>query len=62
MNAIEPKMMEILQKMEMNNTPLEISLAGLDLKQAKCGIFSKWLGICTSLLSVDMSRMGLDDE
>ena len=48
--------------MESNTTPLEVSFAGMDLKQAKCGIFCKWLGVCTSLLSMDLSRMGLDDE
>ena len=40
---------------------MEVSLAGCEIAQ-KIPILSKHLGVCTSILSLDLSRSGIDDE
>ena len=53
--------MTTLEQMSMNETPMEVSLAGCEIAQ-KIPILSKHLGVCTSILSLDLSRSGIDDE
>ena len=53
--------MTTLEQMSMNETPMEVSLAGCEIAQ-NIPILSKHLGVCTSILSLDLSRSGIDDE
>ena len=48
--------------MQLNETPMEVSLAGVELNSQKVPILAKHLGICTSVLSLDLGRIGMDDE
>lgn len=59
---MDPKLLHNFELMSENETPLELSLQGLELGPVRCGILSKWIGVNQSLMALDLNRMGIDDE
>ena len=64
-NQMEPALLHLFEKMSYNNTPIDVSLQGVqadDLGQIRTGILAKWLSVNNSILLLDLNRMNIGDE
>ena len=58
-NQMDPGLLRVFEQMSMNQTPLDLSLQGVELGPIRTGILSKWVSVCNSLLTLDLNRMNI---
>ena len=61
MQQLSGKLLFVLEQMQENKTPLELSLSGIELGSARSLILAKNLRSNHSLISLDMCRLGITD-
>lgn len=62
MQQIEGGMLVLLEQMQMNKTPLEVTIQGLELGPFRCSMVARNLAVNNSLLAIDMARCGIEDN
>lgn len=61
MNKLEGRMLIMLKNLQINNTPKEYTLAGLNLGPARCRILASNVGFNTTLTALHLARKGILD-
>jgi Ran GTPase-activating protein (RanGAP) involved in mRNA processing and transport len=62
MTQLDGRLLVVLDQMQQNSTPLEITLQGVELGPFRTQMVAKNLAVNMSLLALDMSRCGLEDN
>ena len=61
MKQLDPHLLVILEQMLFDKTPLEVTLQGLKLGPIRSEMVARHLAKNTSLLAIDMTRLGIED-
>lgn len=62
MSKLEGSMLILLGQLRGNCTPFECSVSEMELGQARTRILAQWIAYNSSLLSIHMSRKGIQDN
>ena len=62
MNQLEGRLVVILDQLQTNSTPLDLTVQGVDLGPIRCQMVAKNVAFNKSLLSLDMSRCSIEDN
>ena len=62
LNKLDPRMILLLDQLQTNKTPIEVSVTGLELGGSKTSMLAKNLKVNESLLSLHMARKNIPDR
>jgi hypothetical protein len=61
MNRLEGRMLIMLKNLDVNNTPKEYTLSGLNLGAVRCSILSQHVAFNETLTALQLARKGIED-